>query len=176
MNMNQLKNLPTTSFASFRGFTLIELLVVIAVIGILASIILAAVSGARGKARDAQRVANLQQAAKVIFNNPLVDTATTFLPNGAAQCGNTHHMKANTCTNPALGTIGDPITGQAACTSGSATTCEFSISNKAGTGPATFSNWLIETYLEVGTGNFGTGITCITDSSNGIVQGVGTCK
>ena len=67
-----------------NGFTLIELLVVIAIIGILSSIVFVSLNTAKGKARDALRVSDLNQIRTALF---LYESANgNFMETGSG-CG-----------------------------------------------------------------------------------------
>lgn len=59
-----------------KGFTMVELLVIMAIIGILASIILVSLAGARDKARDTKRKVELSQIGRFL------SAGSCYLPNG----------------------------------------------------------------------------------------------
>jgi len=65
-----------------NGFTLIELLFVIAIIGLLGSIIFSSLNGARIKARDVKRIADLRQLKLAILL--YIDKFDTYPPDTCA--------------------------------------------------------------------------------------------
>lgn len=72
-----------------RGFTLIELLVVIAIIGILSSVVLTSLNGARQRGRDSKRITELktiQLALELYFEScrEYPDTLTLAAANGCS--------------------------------------------------------------------------------------------
>jgi len=89
-----------------KGFTLIELLVVIAIIGILATIGLVALNGAREKARDATRKSDIAQynTALVLYSD---DNGNAYPPSLVA--ANSCVTGSGTGCNPTLGSIFDKL-------------------------------------------------------------------
>ena len=110
-----------------KGFTLIELLVVIAIIGLLSSIILAAMSGAKNKANDATALSDmhqLQNALEMYKNDngnypngtgvtlgALVPTYISVLPKVPSSIGTpwTNYVYTSTLANISCGLV--PPTG-----------------------------------------------------------------
>ncbi|HXF43996.1 MAG TPA: prepilin-type N-terminal cleavage/methylation domain-containing protein [Candidatus Paceibacterota bacterium] len=69
-----------------KGFTLIEMLVVVAIIGLLSSVVVVGLGSSRSKARDAKRIADIQQIQNAL--ELAYDPANGYpdaIPNNAPQ-------------------------------------------------------------------------------------------
>lgn len=91
-----------------KGFTLVELLVVIAIIGILASVVLVALAGARTRAQDTRVISSLNQIrtmAEIInsvdgnYNNVVVNADINTLMVDMAAQGGTSILRTALSTN-----------------------------------------------------------------------------
>ena len=148
-----------------RGFTLIELLVVIAIIGVLASIVLVSLNGARAKGRDAKRLAELGQIVRTINLSPNIDTSVAF-----ATCTTVGYNVLSTCTSPNFSQYNDP-SGTGSCGASPGGPCNYTVSNRAGTGAPLLNNWQVKTYLEGVSGTLTAGEVCVNDTTSTPFQG-----
>lgn len=99
-----------------RGFTLIELLVVIAIIGLLASIIMVSLSGAKAKSRDARRQADIksiQLALSLYYNDNGMYPKNIYCVTGGTGC--TGVAPASGLAPTYLPTVPRDPNGTAAC-------------------------------------------------------------
>ena len=138
------------------GFTLIELLVVIGIIGLLATIAVAAFGGAQDRAKDTKRIADMRGIvsafAAAVQDDPSADLCTgagtpcsagwTVVTAATPVKLNTVHLCSAGCTTGQditknyinLTNMKDPTNNPAAsaCNSAAVATCEYSVTSTTG--------------------------------------------
>jgi prepilin-type N-terminal cleavage/methylation domain-containing protein len=148
-----------------QGFTLIELLVVIAIIGLLASIILASLTTAQQKGRDARRVGDLHEIGQAMVAADS-GSGTTITGCTTAPC----RVALLSGTGLNVSNYTDPAGSTTACAKSPSlvATCDYS---EVVSAPTT-QTYEICDYLEAGSGSLGKGSIYVAASSSGsVLQG-----
>lgn len=121
-------------FKKQKGFTLIELLVVIAIIGILASVVLVSLGGARSKARDARRESDIRQIslAQEMYYDQYVMYASTAITTATGTIGSNYaigNYLNPVPTDPGGGTVAgcNNVVGQGYMSSPTTSNAEYCI-------------------------------------------------
>ncbi|MFH0846002.1 MAG: type II secretion system protein [Patescibacteria group bacterium] len=153
-----------------KGFSLIELLIVVAIMGILSAVVLSSLGTARQKARDARRISDVKDAAKILV------IASDVGGINISGC-TTANVALNTCGDGTdqfmdLRSYSDPSTATAVC-SGTTTEgpCEYGIANIDGDARATTEDYQICFYLEYGAGDLSSGLNSVVGPIGNLVAG-----
>ncbi len=151
-----------------KGFSLIELLIVVAIMGILSAIVLSSLGTAREKARDARRIMDAKDMAKLLVIES--DTGNVAITGCI-----TADALTSTCTGPGdiaeFDTYVDPSKSSTACGNGVTVPCAYSISTDLGAAAAGTEDFQICFFLEYGSAGLPAGMNSIIGPIGNLVAG-----